>query len=189
MDSRKLRNLRNNSHRNIVDKQVDKIFETGMQFVDGVSGARPGKRRTSDFQEISRRNVKKVGRWVSEKMDLFFDEEDEDWYDDENNFEETREIKTFTRQSRTLDSSREFTKRPLEALSLRQSQNIKIKEQKKLPFSQSNIRDEWPEDSFLKVDRWQRSAEKQVDNNTGKENKRSGFSKIRSLPKSRRGRI
>ena len=53
MDSRRIRNLRNSFDRNIVDKQVDKIFETGRQFVDGVSGARPGKRRNSDFQGIT----------------------------------------------------------------------------------------------------------------------------------------
>ena len=45
MDSRRIRNFRNSFDKNIVDKQVDKIFETGRQFVDGVSGARPGKRR------------------------------------------------------------------------------------------------------------------------------------------------
>ena len=71
MDSRRIRNLRNSFDKNIVDKQVDKIFETGRQFVDGVSGARPGKRRNSDFQGITSKSVKKVGRWVSEKVDLF----------------------------------------------------------------------------------------------------------------------
>ncbi len=49
MDSRRIRNLRNSFDKNIVDKQVDKIFETGRQFVDGVSGARPGKRRNSEI--------------------------------------------------------------------------------------------------------------------------------------------
>ena len=75
MDSRRIRNLRNSFDKNIVDKQVDKIFETGRQFVDGVSGSRPGKRRNSDFQGITSKSVKKVGRWVSEKVDLFFDED------------------------------------------------------------------------------------------------------------------
>jgi len=51
MDSRRIRNLRNSFDRNIVDKQVDKIFETGRQFVDGVSGARPGKEGTQIFKE------------------------------------------------------------------------------------------------------------------------------------------
>ena len=77
MDSRRIRNLRNSFDKNIVDKQVDKIFETGRQFVDGVSGARPGKRRNSDFQGITSKSVKKVGRWVSEKVDLFFDEDND----------------------------------------------------------------------------------------------------------------
>jgi hypothetical protein len=82
MDSRRIRNLRNSFDKNIVDKQVDKIFETGRQFVDGVSGARPGKRRNSDFQGITSKSVKKVGRWVSEKVDLFFDEDNDDWNDE-----------------------------------------------------------------------------------------------------------
>ena len=62
MDSRRIRNLRNSFDKNIVDKQVDKFFETGRRFVDGVSGARPGKRRNSDFQGITSKSVKKVGR-------------------------------------------------------------------------------------------------------------------------------
>ena len=41
MNSRRPRNFRNNFDRIILDKQVDKIFETGRQFVDGVSGSRP----------------------------------------------------------------------------------------------------------------------------------------------------
>ena len=81
MNSRRPRNFRNNFDRTILDKQVDKIFETGRQLVDGVSGSRPGKKRSTDFQEISRRNVKNVGRWVSDKMDMFFEEEDDDWSD------------------------------------------------------------------------------------------------------------
>ena len=62
MASRRPRNFRNNFDRTILDKKVDKIFETGRQFVDGVSGSRPGQKRSTDFQGISRRNVKNVGR-------------------------------------------------------------------------------------------------------------------------------
>ncbi len=124
MDSRRIRNLRNSFDRNIVDKQVDKIFETGRQFVDGVSGARPGKRRNSDFQGITRKSVKKVGRWVSEKVDLFFDEDNDDWYDDNNFDDHNSDIKTFTRESNTLKSSKLQSKRPLEAISLRQPKNF-----------------------------------------------------------------
>jgi len=126
MDSRRIRNLRNSIDRNIVDNQVDKIFETGRQFVDGVSGARPGKRRNSDFQGITSKSVKKVGRWVSEKVDLFFDEENDDW-NDENFYDDQSDIKTFSRESNSYESTTKYSKRPLEAVSLRQPKNLKTK--------------------------------------------------------------
>ena len=112
MDSRRIRNLRNSFDRNIVDKQVDKIFETGRQFVDGVSGARPGKRRNSDFQGITSKSVKKVGRWVSEKVDLFFDEDNDDWNDD-NFYDDKSDIKTFSRESNSYESTKMHPKKPL----------------------------------------------------------------------------
>ena len=59
MDSKRIRNLRNSFDRNNVDKQVDKIFETGRQFVDGVSGARPVKEGTQIFKELQVRVLKK----------------------------------------------------------------------------------------------------------------------------------
>ena len=104
MNSRRPRNLRNNFDRTILDKQVDRILETGRQFVDGVSGARPGKKRNTDFQEISRRNVKKVGRWVSDKMDMFFEEDD--WSYQENSYEDAQDITSFSRESKFIDDER-----------------------------------------------------------------------------------
>ena len=133
MDSRRIRNLRNSFDKNIVDKQVDKIFETGRQFVDGVSGARPGKRRNSDFQGITSKSVKKVGRWVSEKVDLFFDEDNDDW-NDENFYDDNSDIKTFSRESNSYEPAKQHSKRPLEAVSLRQPKNLQTTEQKKLPY-------------------------------------------------------
>ena len=189
MDSRKLRNLRNNFDRTKLDKQVDKIFETGRQFVDGVSGTRPGKRKNSDFQGISRKNIKNVGRWVTDKMDLFFEEEEDDWYEDETNFEETREIKSFKRGSNSFEGDKSFSKRPLEALSLRQTKKIHINDQKRLPYAQYNSFDEWPDDLDLKVERWQRSSEKNTYKFEEEENQRSGLSKGRNLPRSRIRRI
>ena len=116
MDSRRPRNFRNNFDRTILDKQVGKIFETGRQFVDGVSGSRPGKKRNTDFQGISRRNVKNVGRWVSDKMDMFFEEED-DWSDQENSNEAIQDMKSFSRESKFIDEEKPSSKRPLEAVS------------------------------------------------------------------------
>ena len=189
MNSRRPRNFRNNFDRTILDKQVDKIFETGRQFVDGVSGSRPGKKRSTDFQRISRRNVKNVGRWVSDKMDMFFEEEDDDFSDQENSHEEAQDIKSFSRESKFIDVEKPFSKRPLEALSLRQPKSIQMDEQKKLPYGKSNSFDEWPDDSDLKVDRWQRSSEKNNEINVNQDNPKSVSNNGRSIPRSRRRRI
>ena len=189
MDSRRIRNLRNSFDRNIVDKQVDRIFETGRQFVDGVSGTRPGKRRNSDFQGITSKSVKKVGKWVSEKVDLFFDEENDDWHNEENFYDDKSEIKNFTRESRSIQTSRSYSKRPLEALSLRQPKNLSIKEQKKLPHAEEDISQVWPDDCDFKVDRWQRSSDSASEIVGEQEKQPERGSKGRNLPKSRRRRI
>ena len=186
MDSRRIRNLRNSFDRNIVDKQVDKIFETGRQFVDGVSGARPGKRRNSDFQGITSKSVKKVGRWVSEKVDLFFDEENDDW-NDENFYDDQSDIKTFSRESNSYESTTQHSKRPLEAISLRQPKNLQTTDQKKLPYAEGSNEEDWPDEMDFTVQRWQRSAEKENDFQSDQINQR-GQSKSRNLPRSRRRR-
>ena len=183
MDSRRIRNLRNSFDRNIVDKQVDKIFETGRQFVDGVSGARPGKRRNSDFQGITSKSVKKVGRWVSEKVDLFFDEDNDDNFYDDNS-----DMKTFTRESNSYESTKTNSKRPLEAISLRQPKNLQTTEQKKLPYGKESKDEDWPDEMDFKVERWQRAFEKE--NNASKDQlNQQGQSKLRNLPRSRRRRV
>ena len=183
MDSRRIRNLRNSFDKNIVDKQVDKIFETGRQFVDGVSGARPGKRRNSDFQGITSKSVKKVGRWVSEKVDLFFDEDN-----DENFYDNNSDIKTFSRESNSYESAKQHSKRPLEAISLRQSKNIETTEQKQLPYVKESKDDDWPDEMDFKVERWQRDSEKE--NNTSRvQPNQQVQSKSRNLPRSRRRRV
>ena len=183
MDSRRIRNLRNSFDKNIVDKQVDKIFETGRQFVDGVSGARPGKRRNSDFQGITSKSVKKVGRWVSEKVDLFFDEDNDD-----NFYHDNSDIKTFSRESNSYESAKQHSKRPLEAISLRQPKNIHTTEQKKLPYVKESKEEDWPDEMDFKVERWQRASEKEINTSRDQSNQHVQ-SKSRNLPRSRRRRV
>ena len=187
MDSRRIRNLRNSFDRNIVDKQVDKIFETGRQFVDGVSGARPGKRRNSDFQGITSKSVKKVGKWVSEKVDLFFDEDNDDWYD-EKFYDDKSNFKQFTRESNSYESAKPYSKRPLEAISLRQPKNLERTEQKKLPYGKDSKEEDWPDEMDFKVERWQRASEQENTSSRDQSNQKSQ-SKSRNLPRSRRRRI
>tara|TARA_B100000902_G_scaffold187074_1_gene179200 strand:- start:259 stop:828 length:570 start_codon:yes stop_codon:yes gene_type:complete len=189
MNSRRPRNFKNNLDRTLLDKKVDKFFKTGRQIVDGVSGVRPGNKRNFDFQGISRRNVKNVGRWVTDKMDLFFEEEEEDCLDQENIYKESREIKSFIREPGSYEIKKPFSKRPLEALSLRQPKDLQTDEQKKLPYGKSYIFDEWPDDSDLKVDRWQRSSQKINDIDLNEVNPKSVVSKGRNLPRSSRRRI
>jgi len=187
MNSRRIRNLRNSFDRNIVDKQVDKIFETGRQFVDGVSGARPGKRRNSDSQGITSKSVKKVGRWVSEKVDLFFDEDNDDWNDD-NFYDDNSDIKTFTRESNSYEFTKTHSKRPLEAISLRQPKTLQTTEQKKLPYGKEIRDDDWPDEMDFKVEKWQRSSENE--NNISRDQiNQKVQSKTRNLPRSRRRRV
>ena len=187
MDSRRIRNLTNSFDRNIVDKQVDKFFETGRQFVDGVSGARPGKRSNSDFQGITSKGVKKVGRWVSEKVDLFFDEDNDDWNDD-NFYDDNSDIKTFTRESNSYESTKTHSKRPLEAISLRQPKNLQTTSQKKLPYGKQIKDDDWPDEMDFKVERWQRASEKENNISRGQSSQQDQ-SKSRNLPRSRRRRV
>tara|TARA_B100000900_G_scaffold268721_1_gene229405 strand:- start:62 stop:625 length:564 start_codon:yes stop_codon:yes gene_type:complete len=187
MDSRKIRNFKNSFDRNIVDKQVDKIFETGRQFVDGVSGARPGRRKKSDVQGITSKSVKKVGRWVSEKVDLFFDEDNNDWYD-ENFYDDNSDIRNFSRESNSYASTKPHSKRPLEAISLRQPKNLQKTEQKKLPYVKEGKDEDWPDEMDFKVERWQRASEKENSIFRDQSNQQ-GQSKLRNLPKSRRRRV
>ena len=188
MDSRRIRNLRNSFDRNIVDKQFDKIVETGRQFVDGVSGARPCKRRNSDFQGITSKSVKKVGRWVSEKVDLFFYEDNDDCYEDDNLYDDNSDLKTFTRESNSYESTKQYSKRPLEAISLRQPKNLQKTEQKKLPYVKESKDEDWPDEMDFKVERWQRASENE--NNTWRDQSiQQVQSKSRNLPRSRRRRV
>ena len=62
-------------------------------------------------------------------MDLFFDEDNDDW-NDENFYDDNREIKTFSRESNFYESAKQHSKRPLEAISLRQPNNLQTTEQK-----------------------------------------------------------
>ena len=120
---------------------------------------------------------------------MFFEDEDDDWSDQENNYEELKDIKSFSRESKFIDDEKPFSKRPLEALSLRQTKSPQMEEQKKLPYGTSNSFDEWPDYSDLKVDRWQRASERIHDINVNQDKTNSVSNNGRSIPRSRRRRI
>ena len=167
-----------------LDKKMEQFIDVGRQFVDGVSGTRPGQRKPSNLREFSRRNAKNVRNWVNDRVDSFFEDEYvDDWEREEN----SENFESFNRNDKSSHYSTKFIKRPLEAVSLREHEEIGKSEIKKLPYSQDNINEEWPEDSDFQVSRWKRpnlgnrqiSEEKQFNNLNVK---------TRNFPKSRRSR-
>ena len=113
------------------DRRLDSWIETGRQFVDGVSGRRPGQRR-SNF------DLDSVGRWVGDKVEWLLEEDDawrEPW--------------------QVPDRSMRSGKRPLEAMSRRGRQVAPPAPAMTTP--QPGAEDDWPEDDSFRVDRWQRS--------------------------------
>ena len=133
------------------ERRRDVWLETGRQIVDGVSGRRPGQRRSS-------LDLESVGRWVGDKVEWLLEEED-DWRE--------------PWQEPAVRSGRRG-KRPLEAISRRQPRpsvgspafEQSPAEQPSIPMAAPTDVDsaeEWPEDDSFRVDRWQRSRSSQLD--------------------------
>ena len=81
-----------------IERRLDTWLETGRQLVDGVSGRRPGQRRTS-------LDLDSMGRWVGEKVDWLLDDDD-DWREP-------------WQEQTSPEASRRGGKRPLQAVSRR----------------------------------------------------------------------
>ena len=155
-----------------LDRRVDKWIETGRQFVDGVSGTRPGMRRINQTG-LTGSSLEKAGRWVSDKLDWLLEDEDswmEPW-----------------QSSAQIPMSNSGGKRPLEAISRRAQKQIKPSYK---DLSLDCDEDEWPDESSFRVDRWKRSQIKEnsdfvKDSQTREEVNRSS---LRPLPSSSRRR-
>ena len=154
-----------------LDRRMDKWIQTGKQVVDGVAGNRPGQRRGGWQDKETSANFEKVGRWMEEKIDWFF-EDDDDWLDHED-----------------LDSRESIinTKRPLGAISLRAPKALPSRIEEKI--DDVNGMEEWPDDKTFKLNRWERKntlvkrqAEKDLSNSLEEESSR----KRRNIPKSSR---
>ena len=141
MSSYQNRNLSRQRSRDSLDRKMDKWIKTGRQVVDGVAGNRPGQKRRGWEDRNKGPNFEKVGRWMEDKIDWFF-EDDDDWLDNEDLDDEP------------LQESINNTKRPLSAISLRAH--------KALPpqiegwGKNSDELDEWPDDQSFKLNKWER---------------------------------
>ncbi len=160
--------------RDSLERKMDNWIQTGRQVVDGVAGNRPGQRRGQKQDYSSRSSIDNLGRWVGEKVDWFFEDE-EDWLD-QNEFE----------QSSNTERILHDYKKPLTAISRRGIKSISPEKN----YQQINDNDElWPDQSSFKVERWQRKGnltEESVRDND--HSKLSSNFKKRQLPKSSRNK-
>ncbi|WP_269603760.1 RNA helicase [Prochlorococcus marinus] len=141
MSSHNNRNQIRQRSRAPLDRRMDKWIQTGKQVVDGVSGNRPGKRRGGWQDKETSANFEKVGRWMEEKIDWFFEDDDE-WLENED-FE-----------NEPLKESTNNTKRPLSAISLRAPKALPP--QMEVRRNNSDELDEWPDDQSFKLNKWKR---------------------------------
>tara|TARA_B100001113_G_scaffold65837_1_gene50627 strand:- start:318 stop:788 length:471 start_codon:yes stop_codon:yes gene_type:complete len=153
---------------------MDKWIQTGKQVVDGVAGNRPGQRRSSGWQDqTTGANFEKVGRWMEEKIDWFFEDED-DWLDNEDSDDEP------------LQETIVNTKKPLRAISLRAPKALPPQ----IDETRNNLQkiDEWPDEQSFQLNRWERKdnliKENGQDLNNSLQEERS--KKRRNLPRSSR---
>ena len=138
-------NNSNNSRqrsRDRLNRRMDQWISTGKQVVDGVAGNRPGQNRGRLQDKTTAQNFKKVGRWMEEKIDWFF-EDDDDWLENEDLDDDP------------LQESIINKKKPLGAISLRAPKALPPGIDKKRNYS--NDIDEWPDDQSFKLNKWERT--------------------------------
>ena len=155
------------------DLRMDQWIETGIQFVEGVSGARPGKRKLKKATRISQQGFNKVGRWVEQKLDWILEEEDswqEPWQTERN--------------STAMYSG---NKKMLDAVSRRGQKFLPQESNDELDL---NNEDDWPDENIFKVEKWQRNTRNVNDLKEDSRDDSSRASKFnnRPLPRSSRKR-
>ncbi|WP_415399318.1 hypothetical protein [Synechococcus sp. W4D4] len=129
-----------------LDQRMDQWVSAGRQLVDGVSGARPGARRSSSLR------LDQVGRWVEDKIDWLL-EDDDGW-----------------RESWEEPSAPQRRRQPLDAISRRGRSMrpnsapapVRMEPQPTAPVpapAQEPVDpDAWPEDENFTLNRWKREA-------------------------------
>ena len=173
MSSYRNRNQSRQRSREPLDRRMDKWIQTGKQVVDGVAGNRPGPKRAGWQDQITGPNLEKVGRWMDEKIDWFFEDED-DWLDNEDSDDES------------LPETIVNTKQPLRAISLRAPKALPPQ----IDETRNNIQklDEWPDEQSFQLNRWERKDNLIKENGQDLNNsfKEERSKKRRNLPRSSR---
>ena len=179
--------LNNRSDAANFDQRFEQIFEAGKQIADGFSGTRPGTRKRQSFRDFSRRKVRNVGDWVTDKMDSFFEDDFEEWSNEDIDIDE-KEFKSFSRGRNVAEDYSPQEKRPLEAISLRLKDDI-VDRQKRLAPSNYDSNQVWEEDSFFQANKWKRDSLKKDESHLDQKSNGKRISLGRNLPRSRRSRL
>ena len=181
------RKLNNRSEGVNFDQRFEQIFEAGRQIADGFSGTRPGTRKRQSFRDFSRRKVRNVGDWVTDKMDSFFEDDYEEWSNDDLHIDE-KEFKSFSRGTNAEEDFSPQEKRPLEAISLRLKDNS-VDQQKRLAPSKDDSNQDWEEDSFFQTNKWTRPVHKKDEALLEQKSDNKRIAITRNFPRSRRSRL
>ena len=142
-----------------LEQGLDRLVSAGRQFVDGVSGARPGSRpqaRGTGRRHGALPRLDDLGRWVEDKLDWILEDED-DWREP---WQEQPRVSPSPRASlaarplaaaaRRPESQRR--RRPLEAISRRALAG-------EVAAAPEAVAGDWPDDDTFTVPRWQRPAQ------------------------------
>ena len=191
-----------NLSRDSFDRRVDNWLQTGKQFVDGVSGRRPGQRFSSPrFDRRYSLNLGKMGRWVGEKIDWLMEDDDrqEPWQEKRESQKRVRE--SLTKESKFLGNrpqeiSRESYEPSFEkhvsgkkAKPLLSAKSLRLSSNAELSSSNYSINDDWPEDENFTISRWQRKRLAFSSKHSAVDTKESTTEKNkRILPRSNRRR-
>ncbi len=173
MSTYRNRNQSRKRSREPLDRRMDKWIATGKQVVDGVAGNRPGQRRAAWQDKGTSKNLEKVGRWMEEKIDWFF-EDDDDWLENEGSDYDS------------LQESMINPKRPLGAISLRAPKALPPRIDEKI----NNLNDmgDWPDDQSFKLNKWERKDNliKQNENDSNDSFQAERSNRRRNIPRSSR---
>lgn len=165
------------------DQRLDRWVEAGRQFVDGVSGARPGSRgaaRGLPRRGSSRLSPGELGRWVENKLEWLLDDEgDDDWREPWQQPQQRPEPRAAGARS---------PRRRLEAISRRASSPAPTPAPPPSVPRDGAAGGEWPSDDDLRISRWQRDAPPAPDPSPPANDDPWGASAARPLPRSSRRR-
>ncbi len=161
-----------------LDQRLDRLLSAGRQFVDGVSGARPGG-RNREGRPGGRPGFEGLGRWVEDRLDWLLEEDDE-WREPWQQDRPPRQVSDL-RGGVRLRSAPEPSTRPvrfndpelidrqdhvgapaqaatrLQASSSRSRRPLEALSRRQ-PLQVQAPQEDWPDPEDFQVSRWQRQA-------------------------------